>query len=95
MKEMKVLKDGNSLATLTTFGDDNPALAIHTNTFWAKNFRGSRGLPSNRLDVSAILMDHLNPTVAVISHQDVVIRIHKEMPGILDLPSTHDPTKLP
>ena len=49
---------------------------------------------SNGLDVVSILMEHLDPIVDLISHQDVVIRINKEMPGIAKLPSTNHPNKI-
>ena len=35
-----------------------------------------------------------NVIVAVISDQDVVIRVNKEMVGRTELPSTHDPNKI-
>ena len=80
------LKDRDSIGC---FADDNPSLTIHANTGRV------RELPStNRLDVVAILEEHLDATVVVVSHQDVVIRINKKMPGRLDLPSTHNPNKV-
>ena len=79
------LKNGDS--TLVIFAD---TLTIHANT--------SRGfdLPnSNGFGVIAVLVEHLDATVVVISHQDVVVRINKEVLGILDLPiSTHNTNTL-
>ena len=74
---------------IATFADNNPSLAIHANTT-----RGRELPSSNRHDVIAILVEHVDATVATISHQDVVIRINKEMKGILDLPSTHNANKI-
>ena len=71
------------------FRDENPSLVIHANSTRV------RDLPnSNDFDVIAILMEHLDPLVAKISHQDVVVRVNNEMTGLLDLPSTHNPNKI-
>jgi len=59
------------------FADNNPSLTIHANT------TRSHELPcSNGFDVITILMEHLNAFVAVISHQDVVIGINKDLARI-------------
>ena len=71
------------------FADNNPSLTIHANS------TGRRKVPiSNSFDVVAILVKHLNAIVTCISHQDVVIRVNKEMVGRTELPSTHDPNKI-
>jgi len=79
------LKDRDSIRS---FADNNPSLTIHANT-------KRKDLPSsNGFDVVAILVEHLNALVVVISHQDVVFRINKEMVGFIDLSSTHDSNKI-
>jgi len=69
--------------------DKNPFLPVHANTR-----RTSKMSSSNRFDVGAILMKPLNTIVATISNQDIVIRINKDMVGILDLVRTHNTNKL-
>ena len=84
----KSLKDRDFM-NLTRFADNNPSLVVHANTHRTRQLSSS-----NRFDVIAILMKHLNTIVAIIGHQDVVIRINKEMVGIVDLPSTNNPNEL-
>jgi len=50
---------------------------------------------SNGFDVIATLVGHLDAFVDPISHQDVVIRINKEMLGMLDLSSANNTNKVP
>ena len=43
----------------------------------------------------AILVEHLDAALlGILSHQDVVPRINKEMSGVLDLPSTQHTNKI-
>jgi len=77
--QLHQLKNGDSLP-IHALSNKNPSLVIHANTSRIKIL-----LTSNCFDVVAILVKHLDAIVASISHQDVVIRINKDMPGFLDL----------
>ena len=81
------LKDRDSVGTRANFSDDNPSLTIQANTSGVCKLPSSKGF-----DVVAILVEHSNATI--VSHQDVVIRINKDVARIRDLASTHNPKKI-
>ena len=81
------LKNGYSGGT--KLADKDSSVCIHANTEWSGNLTCT-----NRFHQRSIRLEHLDATVRVISHQDVVIGINKEMMKSLKLTNTNMMNKI-